>query len=228
LVKSGFFGTLELADVGGIVYFGVNDTVNGSALWRSDGTAVGTTLVKAINPPPLSTLYSLTDVQGTLYFLASNRSAIPSELWRSDGTGAGTTLVKTAGGVFDLTSLKRVVYFTAGGGLWRSDGTPQGTTLIRGNRPGGYFGPRSLTPAGALLYLVGTDKKHGEEVWRSDGTRKGTRLVRDIHRGTGGSDPTNLTAVGKSLFFTAKGGGKRGRELWRAGAKPGKPGGRGR
>jgi ELWxxDGT repeat protein len=59
----------------------------------------------------------------------------------------------------------------------------------------------------------------GGELWRSNGTRAGTTLVRDIHRGNASSDAGNLTAVGRTLFFTAK-DGRHGRELWRAGPPP--------
>lgn len=221
LVKAGFFGTLEFTDLRGILYFSVFDTINGPALWRSDGTEAGTTLVKAINPPPLSSISSLTVVNNTLYFLASNASAIPSELWRSDGTEAGTTLVKRSprGGFFDLVALKDTLYLGAAGALWRSDGTTQGTKMLKGSPFSNAFSPSFLTPTKKTLYFVAADKKHSEELWQSNGKAKGTRMVKDLRRGEGGSNPRNLTAVGKTLFFTAKGGGGHGRELWRAGPK---------
>src|SRR4029079_2350348 len=34
----------------GALFFAANDGVNGQALWRSDGTAAGTTLVKDVRP----------------------------------------------------------------------------------------------------------------------------------------------------------------------------------
>ncbi len=46
----------------------------------------------------------------------------------------------------------------------------------------------------------------------SAGAATGPYLVRNIDT-TGSSDPTELTAVGETLFFSAKGGSK-GRELW--------------
>ena len=51
---------------------------------------------------------------------------------------------------------------------------------------------------------MASDKRYDDELWRSDGTRKGTRLVRNIGRGRATSQPQQLTAVGRSLFFTAK------------------------
>ena len=221
LVKSQFVYTLGFIDLNGTLFFSAGDAnFQGSQLWRSDGTDAGTTVVKDFGPG--SSLYPGPTSAGTLYFTAAFKPAgpIPNEVWRSDGTEAGTTLVKQVqGGIFSLIAKGRILYFSGGGGLWRSDGTPQGTTLVRGNRPGGYFGPRDLTATKGTLYLVATDKRHGEELWRSNGTRRGTTIVRDIRRGTGTSEPTNLTAVGGTLFFTAK-GGRHGRELWRAGPPP--------
>jgi ELWxxDGT repeat protein len=54
-------------------------------LWRSDGTEAGTFMVKDIMPgPDWSHPGSLTDVGGTLYFVATDGSH-GYELWRSDG-----------------------------------------------------------------------------------------------------------------------------------------------
>src|SRR5262249_23259581 len=52
-------------------------------LWKSDGTAAGTTFVADLDVNSY-----LTDVNGKLYFAASDESH-GSELWQSDGTAAG-------------------------------------------------------------------------------------------------------------------------------------------
>jgi ELWxxDGT repeat protein len=68
-----------------------------AALWKSNGTAAGTTLVKDINPnngsptPSSDPLY-LTNVNGQLFFQATN-GVSGKELWTSNGTAAGTALV---------------------------------------------------------------------------------------------------------------------------------------
>jgi ELWxxDGT repeat protein len=53
-------------------------------------------------------------------------------------------------------------------------------------------------------------------VWRSDGTWRGTRIVRDVNPANGPDSPgpSDLTAVGRTLFFVAY---ERihGSELWR-------------
>src|SRR5262249_9744048 len=114
----------DLTNVGGTLYFRADDGVSGVELWKSDGTAAGTVLVKDIftgkstdktcfiggaeatrggvhcsggstTRPNSSFPASLTDVNGRLYFTATNGDngkANGGELWTSDGTAAGTVL----------------------------------------------------------------------------------------------------------------------------------------
>ncbi len=66
----------------------------GRELWKSDGTAAGTVLVRDIVPnTSTSAPGALIDVNGTLFF-AVNDSVHGRELWKSDGTAAGTVLVR--------------------------------------------------------------------------------------------------------------------------------------
>jgi ELWxxDGT repeat protein len=69
----------------------------GAELWQSDGTPAGTKMVKDINPGPgsafaASTESYLTNVNGTLFFAADNRTNGP-ELWKQ---GPGETPARTA------------------------------------------------------------------------------------------------------------------------------------
>jgi ELWxxDGT repeat protein len=57
----------EFVAIGSTAYFAADDGVNGIELWKSDGTAAGTTLVKDINPgSAASNPSNLTNVNGTL------------------------------------------------------------------------------------------------------------------------------------------------------------------
>src|SRR3712207_9202033 len=65
-----------------------------SELWLSDGTDAGTRLVEDIAPGGDGSLAGeLTDVDGTLFFVANDRIS-GYELWKSNGTADGTSLVK--------------------------------------------------------------------------------------------------------------------------------------
>src|SRR5215510_16063544 len=82
-----------LTNLNGTLFFTADDGSTGQELWKSDGTAAGTTLVKDILPGP-GTYYPrfLTNVNGLLFFVTDGANG--SELWKSDGTAVGTVLIK--------------------------------------------------------------------------------------------------------------------------------------
>ena len=81
-----------LTNVNGTLYFTADDETNGRELWKSNGTAAGTVMVKDISIISGSVPSALTNVNGTLYFTAYDRTN-GRELWTSDGTAAGTLMV---------------------------------------------------------------------------------------------------------------------------------------
>jgi ELWxxDGT repeat protein len=206
--------------VGQVTYFAAQDSSNGRELWRSDGTAAGTRLVKDIYPGPSdSNPHNLVGVRGVLFFIATE--GFQTALWRSDGTAAGTTLVKDTGDANFLTNVDGTLFFTANGGtsgyeLWKSDGTPDGTALVKDIRQGRDDAhPLYLTAVGGTLFFTVEDGASGRELWRSDGTAAGTTLVRDIYPGPGSASPGLLTNVNGMLFFSAD-DGRNGTELWKS------------
>ena len=75
----GEFGGIRsgLINVKGTLFFqgsdGYNEGAHGEELWKTDGTTAGTVLVKDIRPGPTgSGPANLTDVNGTLFFTASD------------------------------------------------------------------------------------------------------------------------------------------------------------
>ena len=80
--------------LGDQLFFAANDGVHGWELWKTDGTATGTVLVRDIAPgPAFSRPESLTVAGGRLYFTATDGEH-GLELWTSDGTATGTRMVQ--------------------------------------------------------------------------------------------------------------------------------------
>lgn len=226
------YGPSALTDVGGTLFFSADDGTNGQELWKSDGTAAGTVMVKNINPSSYDSNPEELVGVGDVVFFRARDGVNGQELWRSDGTAAGTELVKDvrpgakAGRPTEMVALGDTVFFAAydvdgtsdeeGRDLWRSDGTEAGTTLVKDfASEDEYYGVSDLEVAGDRLFFAGPDDGHGLELWSSDGSEAGTVLVKDIRAGEYSSYPTELTAVGADLFFVAR-DGVHGRELWRS------------
>ena len=165
-------------------------------------------------------------LDGTFIFRA-NDGTTGTELWRSDGSEAGTFLVRdivpgpagsdprsfvTAGGLVFF----KAVGATGALSLWRSDGTEAGTFPLKATTSS----QEPPVAIGATVFFTGSDG--GVELWRTDGTLAGTVIVRDLSTSIGGGLPTNLTALGETLFFVAGADDGSGRELWRSdGSGPG-------
>jgi len=127
------------AAIDGVLYFACNDGTEGVELWRSDGTELGTRMVKDINPWGNSNPRYLTVVNGVLFFQADD-GVSGVELWKSDGTEQGTVLVRDiyparSSYPSHLICVGDLLYFQADDGisgieLWRSNGTSSGTNRV--------------------------------------------------------------------------------------------------
>ena len=208
---------------------GIPATATGREPWVSDGTNVGTMLIKDVNTTPNSNSAnpaSYVRAGNTVYFAATDPTN-GTELWKTDGTTAGTVLVKDivtgTGGSnpANLTNVNGTIYFSAtgtgtGNELWKTDGTAAGTVLVKDIRTGTTSSsPTLLTAVGNTLYFVANDGTTGNEIWKSDGTAAGTELVADIVAGTGSPSPVLLTNLNGTLIFRATVTGL-GSELWKS------------
>ncbi|HEY4641560.1 MAG TPA: hypothetical protein VII75_09470 [Thermoanaerobaculia bacterium] len=187
-------------------------------LWKSDGTAAGTSRVRR----DFESFAEVAVHLGALQYFPIADSVHGFELWRTDGTAGGTTLVVdlTPGpgdSVFHaLGTMDGLLYFlgSAGGdnGLWRSDGTQSGTALVK-QMPSAFW----MGATAHAVYVSWDDGVHGLEPWRSDGTPAGTTLLRDIRPGLPDSIGTeNYNASPRAdgrIVFPAN-DGITGNELW--------------
>lgn len=222
------------------VFFSADNGANGRSLWKSDGTAAGTSLVKSISAGGGDDFNDLTTA-GRAVFFTVNRT----QLWKSDGTSAGTVKLKTFAGDGEyerdpraaiLAASGGTIYFSVAGseadaGLWKSDGTTSGTVKVKALdeiSTEEYDDSRTTAVvAGGTLFFAADDGENGMELWKSNGTTAGTVMVKDIDPragtsdpydyydyGPGSSKPTDLTVVGSTVFFTAE-DEDHGRELWK-------------
>lgn len=230
-----FFGSdfTAVPEIPDTLFFSVTDGVHGSELWKTDGSAAGTVLVKDLCPGACSSLpRELTALKGALYFVADD-GVHGNELWKSDGTAAGTVLVQDAlpglagSSPALLTAFGSLLLYTAndpahGRELWKSDGTDAGTGLLADLIPGsGSSSPVLWLPAGGQLFFTFDDPAHGSEPWRTDGTAAGTRMVADLRPGppSSGNGQTpfasfgSFAVLGSRIYFAAD-DGTHGFELW--------------
>jgi ELWxxDGT repeat protein len=102
----------DFTEFNGALYFGADDGVHGNELWKTDGTAPGTVMVKDINTAVAGASASpnaFTAFNGALYFSA-NDGVHGVELWKTDGTAAGTVMVKDINPTGDSGAFGFVVF----------------------------------------------------------------------------------------------------------------------
>jgi ELWxxDGT repeat protein len=139
----------------GLVLFSATDASHGTEIWKTDGTAAGTVLIKDINPGTGSSttldifgfsfplLLGFHTFNNRVYFNASDGTST-GEVWGTDGTTANTTLLKNIVPglsvsvilLIDAVDLSGKFIFPVSDGasrteLWQSDGTPAGTILFK-------------------------------------------------------------------------------------------------
>jgi len=174
----------------GSLYFSADDGVHGLELWRTDGTAAGTVMVRDINPSGASRPREMKVMAGTLFFIADDGTH-GLELWKSDGTTAGTVMVKAITPPTQysikgtLHEFHNKIFFIRDYGtslleLWKSDGTAAGTVLVKEISVASAGGTWIAGNFRDTLYLTVDEPGYGSVLWKSDGSSTGTGRVEPV------------------------------------------------
>nr|WP_314496552.1 T9SS type A sorting domain-containing protein [uncultured Chryseobacterium sp.] len=186
-------GTIKLETFNDQLLLAANDGVNGKEIWKSDGTVVGTLLLKDIAPNSGSSISNDFKIlklnNGKFYFVAN--TATGYQLYESNGTTAGTVSVMPIQNVFELNGVSAGNYFVftgfdaANGGLepWVSDGTAAGTQILKDILPGNSSSMginNKFLKINNKIYFDsssnGINQIYGNYIWETDGTQAGTLL----------------------------------------------------
>jgi ELWxxDGT repeat protein len=193
-----------------------------------------------INPGPGDSFpRGFVNINGQIFFAASDGAAHGRELWKTDGTASGKVMVSdinpgpNGSYPYFLTNVSGTLFFAANDGthgfeLWESNGTAAGIFMVKDIKPGlpnpyphsSY--PQNLTNLNGTLFFFANDGTHGNVLWESNGTATGTQLVAGVGspqpQGDTYSYPSNpyaMVNVNGILFFDGSSGAN-GHELWRS------------
>lgn len=189
-------------------------------IWKTDGTAEGTVLVKG-DIPAWNQPANLKSAFGLVFFTVQPPSSNNSKVWRSDGTEAGTFAVTgeidgdgaEAGGTshpYPFFEYDGAMYFIAREtnltpfvGLYKSDGTVAGTSRVVGLDIGNeLIGFSDILEHNGKMYFSFFGRNSSNlAIWESDGTTLNTKKIFG-YEATSYYSPSTLCAYGDNLFFT--------------------------
>ncbi len=217
--------------IGSTLYF----VLYGTQLWRSNGTAAGTLMVRDLEEDFGGADIQHLMVAGTRLYFTCSDSTHGRELWTSTGTAASTVLVRdlTPGadssfsvrnefgnegsfneGTWSTVGTQLVFTFdngTSGSEVWRSTGTSAGTVLLKNINANAGAGsdPKWLTAWNSGVYFSATDTAGDTRFWSTDGTAAGTVVFGPATTPFLPADALGMTGMG-SLLYVFTGG-----ELWK-------------
>lgn len=194
--------------IGDITYFAASDASHGTELWKSDGTAAGTSMVADLNPGSgSSNPTALYNFNGTLYF-----EAFDGTYWnyyKTDGTAAGTSVVYQTSVTQsseiqpDFTAVGNELYFFGQDAskefdLLKTDGTPTGTSVAYViSQPSISPDVGLVVPGQGMVDLDGTLYFMDGQVWKLDSDGQ-VELIKTLDIANPNGD---LIAFNHDLYF---------------------------
>lgn len=208
-----------LGKMGNLLYFIArpvpSTTAGGAALFKTDGTAAGTTQVAPINGPGIfpyqaGTLFISAGTKA--YFLASE-TATGQEVWVTDGTTAGTHLVADTNpgsngdpvllGLIGTDLIFAESQSSTSWQIFRTDGTASGTRAITSFAPSQYGRLIERLSINGKIYMVVDSATVccQPDLWVTDGTPGGTVQIDADEGYPWHLQPSSLRAFGNSVMM---------------------------
>lgn len=222
-IKPGLGGSQisKLFSSGTKVYFSANDSIHGAEPWVSDGTSIGTLMMRDIaegtaSSNPSDFYYG----EDNLHFTAYN-SSTGRELYRGL-SNTGAMLLKDIN-LNGNANPKPLLWYngklmftatdgTSGTELWSTNNLASATNMLFDLNPrgDGAFGEAYIYKG--KLYYIASDGINSNEIWVSDGTANSPEMLKNIAY-VGSSGAKNFHEFNGLLYFSAT-DGNNGNELW--------------
>jgi ELWxxDGT repeat protein len=221
---------------GNVMFFNGYDATNGNELWVTDGTTVGTHIVKDINAGVgSSSPLAFCKIGLDIFFTAIESSG--RKLWKTDGTAVGTTQIAVAEPFFILDNAvgivnNKMIFYAHntvdGYEPYVSDGTAAGTYMLKNINPSG----NSWITQSQNAHLKFNNKycffiaNNGitKALWRTDGTATGTiQLTTDAQNASSnvsGGSYTEVDANGLWMIEYNTSGSGNNEKLYRSNGTP--------
>lgn len=201
------------------------------ALWRTDGTTIGTTKIKDV--PYISELYA---AGSKLFMFGPNANTGNYKLWVSDGTAAGTVVIKDFNPtgyptLANAYTFNNRLFFTLdddginGSELWVSDGTTLGTQLVENLNPGSASSfATPLGHNGNELYVAANNGTIGPALYKVSANpttiisgipQYSFTFIKDINTVSDATSYFDKGIVFQGKFYFSAGDGSPESKLWR-------------
>ena len=191
-------------------------------LWKTDGTASGTTRIVALDVTPGDQVVALAG--RLMIFTATGESGL--EVWSTDGTAAHTQpltdFADSGAFVWEMMASSTHVFLfvhdlSFGQELWATDGTATGTNQVTSF---GYFQPfapgspfHHLAVAGSTAYFLATDGLGGAGLWSASAAPFSASPILEICPEAYCLETAWLERIDSRLFFLRE-DAELGREIW--------------
>jgi ELWxxDGT repeat protein len=183
-----------LKEMNGLVYFEATDGISGHQLYKTDGTAGNTAIVKDLSisgeDGDVHIYYAQDGILYFGYFSAATGGVL--HLFKTNGTETGTTIVQSLGdyydennGVYRFLKFNNKTYFFFSRNnftqsFWVTNGTSEGTALLKDNVTIDGFVDFAEIVNNQIVFFANSQGFYSR-IYKSDGTSDGTVVYEEFN-----------------------------------------------